>query len=65
MNPALHKSTELNERIQKTSAEIWKIDENRIAELRTAGYETLIIWESDIKRNISEQLLIAKQFLES
>lgn len=65
MNPDKFGPSELNQKKKQTAAEIWRIDEIRIAEFEKYGYETLVIWESDIKTSISEQLSIAKQFLES
>lgn len=65
MNPQEYTSKDINVVMKKSAEEIWKLDETRISDLKTLGYEILILWESDIKKNLSQQLLLAKQFLET
>ena len=36
--------------------EVWKNDKNRVAEIEAAGYEFLVVWESDFKNNKEEVL---------
>jgi G:T-mismatch repair DNA endonuclease (very short patch repair protein) len=65
MNPQEYNFDDDNVVMNKTAGEIWRLDETRISDLKILGYVVLILWESDIKKNLSQQLLLAKQFLET
>lgn len=39
-----------------TASEIWERDAERLQKLRLCGYRTLVVWEHDIKKNLSETI---------
>lgn len=63
MNPIYYQPDNYNKSIKKFASAIWEADTKRISSLKEAGYQTLIIWESDIVKNLYGSLEKAKQFL--
>lgn len=51
--------------IQRTVGEQWKRDEIKIAAYKRNGYEVLIVWESDIRKRLTETLEKVKVFIEN
>jgi len=64
MNPIIYSNYDINTVMKKTADEIWEFDKIRNTDLKSLGYEILILWENDIKINRTQQLNLAKQFLE-
>jgi G:T-mismatch repair DNA endonuclease (very short patch repair protein) len=64
MKPGKFKSIEVNPVTKRLASDIWEYDQTKIEKLKIAGFETLVVWEDDINRNLEEQLLVAKKFLE-
>lgn len=50
-NPRTWKADEYNSAIKMTAGEKWKKDIARIVSLRKMGYDVIIVWESEWKRN--------------
>lgn len=51
--------------INKLAKEIWEIDAKRIGFLKLLGYDVLIVWENDWKKNKEEVVNLLKKFYES
>jgi hypothetical protein len=64
MKPSLYQSTDVNKVSKKTASEIWENDKQRMSNLESNGFKVLVIWEDDIRKNLTDQLLMAKNFLE-
>ncbi len=47
----------------RTAQEIWEMDRIKHNEIRSAGYELLVIWESDFRKNKEEVIEECKKFL--
>ena len=63
-NPEIYKETDTPNPYSNLSAkEIWKFDEIKNTFAKTAGYDILIIWESDYKTNKGEQIKKCLNFL--
>lgn len=51
MNPLMYKSQDIH-KIKKVNAyEIWNKDQKRVQRLIDLGYDVLIVWESELKKN--------------
>lgn len=50
-NPNFFNSGDIHRVKNKKASEIWKIDEDKINLIKNKGYEILIIWESDYRKN--------------
>lgn len=50
--------------IQRTVKEQWKRDEIKVAAYKRNGYNVLVIWESDIRKRLTETLQSVKVFIE-
>jgi G:T-mismatch repair DNA endonuclease (very short patch repair protein) len=50
-NPSKCKSTDYHTVMNMTAKEKWKLDEIKLNLIKDAGYEVLVIWESDYKNN--------------
>lgn len=48
---------------EKTAKEIWDYDADKIKLAEENGYEVLVIWHSDVKKNIYRELRRCKEFL--
>jgi very-short-patch-repair endonuclease len=55
-NPKKYKSDYLNRKTKKTAAEIWEKDKERKEFIEKSGYKVIILWESDIMKNINSIL---------
>lgn len=60
-HPNQYLPTYFHKRLKMTSSEKWKIDKEKIQLAEFYGYEVLVIWESDYKKN---SLKIIKECLE-
>lgn len=49
----------------KLASELWIRDERKIADLRTKGYNVLVVWEQDYKKDPEAIINQCKQFLEN
>jgi G:T-mismatch repair DNA endonuclease (very short patch repair protein) len=48
---------------KKTAREVWEKDKRKVNDLKSLGYEVLIIWESEFKSNQEETITKCIQFL--
>jgi len=48
MNPELYKESAMNPVSKRTAKDIWVYDKKRIKQLKKAGYDVQIVWESEI-----------------
>jgi len=62
-NPKMYSSDFINPRSKIKAVDKWASDHEKIQYARTAGYEVLVIWESDFKKNEKEVLEQCIQFL--
>lgn len=51
--------------IQRTVGEQWKRDEIKIAAYKRNGYDVLIVWESDIRKHLTETIEKVKVEIEN
>lgn len=49
---------------EKTAQDIWKRDKNRLKLLKESGYEVLVVWEMDYRKNKKEIVEKCLKFLE-
>jgi hypothetical protein len=49
MNPAKYKSSAINKTSKKSAKDIWERDAQKITTATTAGYNILVVWESEYK----------------
>ena len=63
MNPSIHDRKSYNKTIKSYAHEIWTKDQERIDDLKSLGYEILIVWERDYKANPESSLAQIKEFL--
>jgi len=70
-NPAIYKPDDTPHKHMirfnkdKTAQEIWDYDKHKIELAKSKDYEVLVIWHSDIKKNVYRELRNCKEFLES
>lgn len=64
MNPKQYNEYDINAYTQLFAYEIWKYDKNKIGFAKTSGYDVLVVWESDIKKNENHVLNKIKKFLQ-
>lgn len=63
-DPKVYPASYFNKNTNLTAKEKWEIDENRLGELESYGYETLVIWESEITSDtISDVIKKCVKFL--
>jgi uncharacterized protein (UPF0305 family) len=71
-NPKIYNSTDIpitwttcksNNMYNRTAKEIWDYDADKIKLANENGYEVLVIWHSDVKKNIYRELRKCKEFL--
>jgi len=62
-NPKKYSADYINPRTKLIASEKWKLDEQKIKFAEDQGYEVLVVWESDFKRNKEEVLEKCIQFL--
>lgn len=48
---------------RKTALEVWEKDKKKVDDLKSIGYEVLIVWESEFKKNREETIAKCIQFL--
>ena len=60
-NPTKYDGTYFHKQIRKLASEIWEYDENRIDRLTNAGYFSIIIWETEWRRNPNFPDLLASK----
>ena len=67
-NPIKYKKDDIikiAESEQYKAEEIWKKDSIRIKTLKNMGYDVLIIWENDVKRNYEIELIKCVNFIKN
>jgi very-short-patch-repair endonuclease len=65
-NPNIYESEEIPLKfINKTASEIWNFDKNKLNKIIDKGYQVLIIWESDYKKNKNKVIDDCIKFLSS
>lgn len=55
-NPKIYSGSYFHPKKKKTAEEIWKYDNNRLKILQNNGYETMVVWEHDFRKNTSETI---------
>lgn len=50
-NPSKYPSDYIIERTKKIASDIWDFDNKRIEMLKSGGYDVIVVWESDYKRD--------------
>lgn len=65
-NPKFYEEADLIKsfNINKTAKELWEYDKKRIEYLKSVGYNVLVIWEEDWKKNNEECIKIIKEYYE-
>jgi G:T-mismatch repair DNA endonuclease (very short patch repair protein)/uncharacterized C2H2 Zn-finger protein len=64
-NPKYYTSEFLNKRKQMTAHQIWEYDKLKIDLIKQEGYEVLVIWESDYKKDKETTIQKCIEFLNS
>ena len=64
-NPMKYKSNFFNKRKQMFAKDIWSYDEMRINRVKEIGFDVLVVWESDYKKNKEETVQKCIDFLNS
>lgn len=62
-DPSKFQSNYFHARIKKTATEIWDKDSDKIQAAEAAGYDVLVVWEREYKKNKTEVLERCKSFL--
>jgi G:T-mismatch repair DNA endonuclease (very short patch repair protein) len=61
-NPNKYLSDYFNHKKNKTAKEIWEYDLNKLYLAKNNGYNCLVIWESDYKKNKNIILKLIKDY---
>jgi len=64
MNPLVYEAKNHNQSTGKTAQEVWRYDNQKINALKKKGWQVLILWEDDIKKDLEGILKKAKRFFE-
>lgn len=62
-NPEVFSSDDVHRVKNKKASDIWKIDEDKINSIKNIGYDILVIWESEYRKNPEETLKKCINFL--
>lgn len=62
-NPTKYSPEYINPRTKLKAADKWNIDQQKLQYARDQGYEVLVVWESDFKKNKEEVIKQCIQFL--
>jgi uncharacterized protein YaeQ len=62
-NPEVFNSDDIHRVKNKKASDIWKIDEDKINSIKNIGYDILVIWESEYRKNPKEVLEKCINFL--
>ena len=62
-NPNLYPPDFINPRTKLKAIDKWQIDHIKLQYARDQGYEVLVVWESDFKKNKEEIIKQCIQFL--
>ena len=63
-NPLKYHGEYFHKQIRKSAYDIWEFDKNRMNELRSIGYITIFIWESDWYKNANYALILQSKLKE-
>ena len=64
MNSNKFKADDYNDMMHKTAKEIWDENKNKLNLAKSSGYDVLVVWESDIRKNENHVLDEIKKFLQ-
>jgi len=64
-NPKIFKENYFHKQTNKTANEIWQYDNQKIERLENKGWQVLILWECDIRKNFNEVIKKGRKFLRS